>query len=63
MKNDFEMKITPCKQKNNKATRKKKKMKNITDFCTIQLTDKIAVDLELESNSVDYVNVIFLAPV
>lgn len=38
-------------------------MKNITDFCTIQLTDKIAVDLELESNSVDYINVIFLAPV
>lgn len=35
-------------------------MKNITDFCTIQLKDKVAVHLELESNSVDYINVIFI---
>lgn len=38
-------------------------MKNITVFCTMQLTDKIAVDLELESNSVDHINVIFSAPI
>lgn len=40
MKNDLEMKITPCKQKKKprgQQERKKEMIKNMTDFCTIQL--------------------------